>query len=207
MNVSAAEEKYLRSSQKMADPTPKSNVHQNFPKQSPYGTASPLIRAASRNMQPWFYARVLIHLCCRTKCHRQGNNEEKCIWLPGLGAPETASVEGHLLHHDTASHEKVREGPNASSHQEPTFLVTSPARCHRPIPEGRVCWLHYSLQVPPLHSSALGNTLLQGPLQTTAASHNFIWQSFNLFLNHGCSWTGLPMAPSAMSCHFMWHWM
>lgn len=164
-------------------------------------------------MQPWFYARVLIHLCCGTKHHRQGNNEKKCIWLPGLGAPETASVEGHLLYHDTASPkwEKVGVGPNTSSHQEPTFSVSSPARCHQPIPEGTVRWPNYTLQVPPLHSSALGNTLLQVPFrpqqQGLWVTIFFFWQSFNLFLNHVCSWMGLPMAPSAMCCHFMWHWM
>lgn len=188
----------------MADPTPKSNVRQNFPKQSPYGAASPLIRAASRNTQPWFYARVFIHLCCSTKHHREDNNGEKCIWLTVVGAPKTASVEDHLLHHDTASHkwEKVRGGPNTSSHQEPIFSVTGPVTCHGPIPEGRVRWPHYTLQVPPLHNSALGSTLLQALLQTTAArlmSHNFVWQSFNLFLNHDCSWMELPMAPSAMA--------
>lgn len=165
-------------------------------------------------MQPWFYARVLIHLCCGTKHHRQGNNEKKCIWLPGLGAPETASVEGHLLYHDTASPkwEKVGVGPNTSSHQEPTFSVSSPARCHQPIPEGTVRWPNYTLQVPPLHSSALGNTLLQVPFRPQQQGlwvtiFFFFWQSFNLFLNHVCSWMGLPMAPSAMCCHFMWHWM
>lgn len=82
------------------------------------------------------------------------------------------------------------------------FSMTSPATCHGPIPEGRVLWPHYTLQVPPLHNSALGSTLLQALLQTTAArlmSHNFVWQSFNLFLNHDCSWMELPMAPSAMA--------